>query len=686
MAYATKYRTSYKRRSGALTTIDIQEKNYSGSITELTPDVNPLEINISGDVNNIYAPTQGTGAVIRLLVTPLTLHNEFFTTDPQKYVVKIFNGTTGGTLVWQGFISTGIWQEDYSTTGKVPITLTCNDGLAVLEDISYRVSANGAAYSGFSTVVTVMNNILSKLGISFNTITTSSDILIPTDVSNIFTGITVNNENYYDENGIAMSCRAVLNSIFQPLGLVMSFQGQTIYLVDPINLHSTSKGKTYSINGGSESAYSFGGYVDLSGTTLNYYETGQFIDVVQPFNQVQIKYDPYSFIESTYDFNATGNAIVTGTWNRVLLDDGTSCYWNSGVTMNGWTTTSNAKFRGVRYTNEAPQYFLIQRPSGSASESFSYTFPYLINQDENLQIEFSVDVFVNTIDDKNPFKNSSSIKYHNGTTYVNYPAPTKIDRFFFKTTYFILNSHWYNQTEYLGEQLYHWHETKTYHPLHCIQSGDFTLSVVNDTWTPCKLIIDLSENPEIDLLRGYLTVEFTTNIDTSAIIPTGTQSAIKNILFKDFTIKVIDSGGNVINNNSVLTEATLYDNDTIKKSTLNINLTNGIGTFGISKGAFYSSTAGIISGITRTGLGSNYDSAALLAQNLISQYKAPRIKLNANLDVSSYGLTIKNKLINDNKYLNSKSFYVASGKYNDANESMNCELIEITSTRESITT
>ena len=140
-AYGIKYISSYKRLSNNLTTITISEKSYSGAVSTLVADINPLQIQTSGDIENIYDATQGSGAVINLLVTPLTL-TSLFTTDPQKYLVKVFNGTTGGTLQWQGFVNTNIYQEDYSVGGSLltPIQLTCNDGMALLDDLSYKVN------------------------------------------------------------------------------------------------------------------------------------------------------------------------------------------------------------------------------------------------------------------------------------------------------------------------------------------------------------------------------------------------------------------------------------------------------------------------------------------------------------------------------------------------------------------
>ena len=113
------------------------------------------------------------------MATPLTLM-ELFTTNPQEYVVKVFNGTTGDTITWQGFLNTGVYSEDFSVSSalKTPITITANDGMAVLDKISYKVSETGAYYTGFSTIRTVLTNIFGKLGISFLQMVTNTTLEI----------------------------------------------------------------------------------------------------------------------------------------------------------------------------------------------------------------------------------------------------------------------------------------------------------------------------------------------------------------------------------------------------------------------------------------------------------------------------------------------------------------------------
>jgi hypothetical protein len=437
--YNLKYTTSYKRLSNSLTTINIEERDYTGStVTELIADADPLVISTTGNVNNIYEPTIGAGATVKVLVNPLTVHNEFFTTDPQKFRVKIYNGDSGGTLIFVGFISTGIYNEDYSTSQITPIVLEINDGMKLLEDIPYMIDTN-TRYTGTTTIATVLNNILGKINIDFSGILTNSNLDVATDKINPFIYLNVCNYNFYDENDLAMSCRQVLNSIFQPLGLIVSFRANTVYLIDPINLHYPELGRSYDMSAVSVSVYPLGGYKDMSGTTLNYFQTGQNLDVVKPFNAVDVKYGPYTFINSLYSMNNADNH-TAGSFSASTVTfpgETNNFFWASGITFTNWQVS------GTSYLGEAvketldgdAQYYLklihnagyyidgsghsksiyVDSAMGrlfgfqhthtidaaDASGSYSYVFPFsYTKEDDNISLELKVGLLINTRDFK----------------------------------------------------------------------------------------------------------------------------------------------------------------------------------------------------------------------------------------------------------------------------------------------
>ena len=134
MAYGLKYLIPYSRLSGGNSSIYIYEEDFSGSYSTLQADGNPLEIMFDGDVTNLYTGTVGSGAIINIRVTPLSMLN-LFTTNPQKYKVVVYNS---GDVIWQGFINTGIYYEDLNSDKNTLLSLKANDGMAVLNMMQYR--------------------------------------------------------------------------------------------------------------------------------------------------------------------------------------------------------------------------------------------------------------------------------------------------------------------------------------------------------------------------------------------------------------------------------------------------------------------------------------------------------------------------------------------------------------------
>jgi hypothetical protein len=674
MAYGVKYRTAYKRRSNNTTTIDILKNGYAGGITTLVADYDALEIDFAGNIENIYTPTIGSGAVIRVIASPLTL-TELFTGDPQEYIVKIYNGASGSNLVWQGFVSPEIYSEDYSSSLPVPIQIQCNDGMQTLEYIKYKTSAD-AYYTGTTILATVFYQILSKLNISFNNIYTSSDIRIAEYSYNPFLYLKIPQENFIDESGVAMTCRQVLDSVVGGMGLIMKFKADSIYLIDPINLHTPSKGKWYGIIGSypyvgyNETPTNIGGYLDISAGSIDWYETGQVLDFVPAYSEVQVKYNPYNYSDSKYDFNANGN------FSGGTFVDSSGWFVNTGVKFNGWTSnnTGGTNFIGMKETTtDLPIYAVML---GNSAKSAWYTFPYSnITQDQNLKLKISMEVYLVT-------KNVNGNLYASGTThdiwFSNIPVSVKIG-----------NQYW------KGGNTFSSGTTGNYRQLLSVyQTGkvnDIPNSRINDTWTTASITVPLGQSYEENLINGYVNIEILDSIKTfvaSQILPTANATYVSRIYLRNIKAELLDASTGVnVGNDGKLFKANLSTNLTLKK-VYEIKTTSGTGVYGSSRAAFKTDQQPIqgtnIQGLQRSGSTTYYNTAKLILQSFQSQYKIPRYKLNGNLDVSSLMLGTDIKLIKDSTYLGTKAFYIISGKYNDCTESMIVEMVEITNTRESI--
>lgn len=677
MAYGIQYRTAYKRFSGGQTTIDFLQLDAveASPIVELVAGGNPLEITTTGDINNVFKPTIGTGATINLVVDPLSML-VFFTSNPQEWLVNIYDGVSGSTLIWQGFINAEIYSEDYSGSRGMPITLQCNDGMATLENIKY--DDDGTNYTGFVEYSTIMDNILNKLGTSYTTIYTSNDLTIddvgPT--TNPFLYLTIDHNNFINEKGEAMSCREVLNSIWGGLGLSIRFKGPDIYIIDPINLHDESKGKSYSrATFGSETQSNVGDYLDISNNDIKWHKTGMTLDIVPAMNEIAIKYNPYNFTDLTYNFNDEDNWSSVGSWV-----DGTGWWYNNTIAYAGWSYTSIDQGYAIKEEEDDTPICFIALSDGDAT--ISYTFPERtsIIQDSNTQLKVSLQAYVQTRED------GLNI-YEDVTTYevqqAQIPISVKVGNQYWKG-----GNVWEDTAD--GDYI---------RPMFVRQEGvdklDVSDSRVNDTWTRASITIPLGESNAGNLIQGKVSIEILDTIvgwddaEGQQILPISSNDDVERIFIKDVKAEILNaSNSENIGNDGVEEKAIISTNLTGKQGT-EINTTTGIGAFGCSRGALKTDQQTVVgsnmAGLHRGDGATLYTTSELTLQSMMSQYQSPRHILSGTLDTSSIGVGLDMKLIQDLTHLPGKSFFIVNSIYNDRNEFADITMIELVSSRENIT-
>jgi len=681
MSWGIKYRINYIRDSGGLTTIDILKKSYSATIYELTADGNPLVIDFSGSADNIFPPSIGTGATISFLATPLTM-TEFFTNDPQLFIVNIYDGVSGSTLKWQGFVSSEIYNENYSysTDLNVPITIQCNDGMQTLENILY-LQSDGSYYTGNATLATIFGNILSKLGITFNNIYTSTDLIVKygsPDITNIFLYLSLPQENFIDEQGIAMTCREVLENIISGLGDALSirFFGSNIYIYNPICLNDTTKGKSYNASTfGSETTSAFGGYLDITNNDIKWYKTDSILDSVPIKGNVSIKYNPYTFTDYTYDFNNSLNWTTVGTWGG-----SSGFYSNNTVVYSGWNVYSGiAAEIGVKENlTDNPVYMLAMNSSGYKN---NYTIPLSnITQDSGLSLRLTMDVFVQTkVNSSNIFSGATAKEINQ----LLLPFTLDVNSYYFKQV------GWY--TGFSGAYLWQMMIVRQAGITQAQFTADPTKSKVNDQWTTCSALIPLAQdtlsNPAI---TGNITLwlyDMWHGGDCwwSQSVWPNTPSNIYWVFLKNIKIEFVDNTTGLIVENTGVEHKGIVSTNLLLKSVFEIDTNCGVGKYGVSRGSFKTDQQTIpninIAGVGITGNSPNYiDTADLMLLNILGQYELSRSKLSGVLNVA--GIDYALKLIKDTTYLGAKAFYIISSSYNDREESASVEMVEITSTRE----
>ena len=698
MTYGVKYRIAYRRlQSGNPTTIDILERDYVGAITDLTAYGDPWRVTFEGTPDNIYKPTLGSGATLKVKVdTPFQLL-DLFTDDPQKFMIRQFDGISdedsdassdaGGHLVWQGFINAEIYNESYSNPLGDVVSINCNDGMVLLDKLKYK-TASDEYYEGTVTVKEVLNNIFGKLGIEFTRVLTSNDLAVkpsPDLKVNPFLYLQIPNENFVDESGEPMSCRQVLDSIFGGITMVMYFQGGDIIITDPINLHDVTKGKSYTMGTFDDEASStlLGGYLNLSNREITWGQTGSNVDVVPAVDEAIVIYNPYTFDKYEYDFNDVANHTVEGTFS-----DAGAYWYNENVEFKDWTNEYGEPAWGpysvgiqddnAGVATGSPTYAIHLYDHEA---KYKYILPNFnsVTQDENLQLRLSFDVWVQT--------NSNDLNIYAGNAnshiinYIKIPICISVG-----------NQHWRGGNTWGTSD-----DPSNYQPFLVIEVGmstaspNYLNSVINDKWVKGTMTVPLRQSVGGDLISGNISIEIFDSLKSlffaNQIEMVDNTAFVYHVLLKNMLIEIIDaSTGKVVVNESVKIKGFVSTNLT-GKDNFTIETTCGTGTYGSSKGAFKTdqqTPAGInIVGLYRGTDTTAYNTSKLILQSFVSQYKTPRFSISGVLDVHEHLMDIRKKLIKDTNR-GTRAYYILSGTYNDREETMEVLMIEVESTRDTI--
>ena len=133
--YVEKYYISYCDDFGTSRRVSILQKDYVGSATELTGDVNPISITYESSDDFFFSPIRpSTAEVFMLFDTEGSVDfEEFWTADEREYQVQDIKD---GTIEWIGYVVPNGFQYEF-VGGWYHASITASDGLSTLEAITF---------------------------------------------------------------------------------------------------------------------------------------------------------------------------------------------------------------------------------------------------------------------------------------------------------------------------------------------------------------------------------------------------------------------------------------------------------------------------------------------------------------------------------------------------------------------
>jgi hypothetical protein len=234
MNWYPSYSTCFKNDLNVICRVDILEYlDEQPVIIELIAGDEPIIIQLP-EISSISDRVCGSGISINAIYTGNNLEEirNLYTIDPQGKKIKYYESDLEYP-VWVGWLNTEVYSESFSDFSNINLTIEGNDGLSLLDRYDY-LSESGTAISGNSYIIDILSTIFEKINIDeYHNLFFCSRLLCegqPT--ARILEYLKLQNQNYYDEQGTAMTCREVLNEICKVLN-VYCIISQT-----PHSLHS----------------------------------------------------------------------------------------------------------------------------------------------------------------------------------------------------------------------------------------------------------------------------------------------------------------------------------------------------------------------------------------------------------------------------------------------------------------
>lgn len=400
MAYNTKYRTTFDDLKNNTYQIDLKLNNYIGSITEVDSGVTPISIELPS--TNKFDAVKGFGATINLIASTDRQLIDLYTNNQKEWQVEI---KKNGSIIFNGYVEPELYSEPFTVPKNYEVSVTCNNGLGILNREVYLDNSN-QPYRGLTTTYDVIKNCINKIGISYDKINVLSDlklnnITIPSD-KNILQYITLNNDNYIDEDNISFNCDKVLRSVLEPLSLNIFIQDNQVYIIDVELLKSTNISfKSFNYSATTGSTVTINHNKNLSSTdkynSSFQIEAGVNKYIVQKNRYVKDIIEKVDFDES-YDGSDYSNVwqLKNNTITNTLEDDkGTDKRWwlNKLISFDNYQLNSTANtFDDITYFSTLPVSY------AGAIKNQKIVDGQLINYDADEQ-DFNKYIFI-----QNPYR------------------------------------------------------------------------------------------------------------------------------------------------------------------------------------------------------------------------------------------------------------------------------------------
>ena len=221
MSMNLRYTGSFLSFTNVTYSIRLYQEGFSGTEERVAFTDTPLEI--EWQETNKLEPVQSSSAKLQLFSDSDRQFVDLYTIQAGSVRLDVYRE---GELYWSGTLDPELYEEPFAYRDRYGVELTFSD-LAILDRLSWN-------RTGFLTLRQVVEAALEKAGISYaypltEHISTSRYTSSQEDLLGI---ISVQCQNFYDEDGEAMTFREVLDETLRPFALRLIQKAGHVYVYD----------------------------------------------------------------------------------------------------------------------------------------------------------------------------------------------------------------------------------------------------------------------------------------------------------------------------------------------------------------------------------------------------------------------------------------------------------------------
>jgi hypothetical protein len=263
MSLKKRYTGGFFSLSGTAWEVEIwQESGLSFEVCEVAFTSEPLTIEWS-ETDKIE-PVQASKATLTLYSDTDRQFIDLYTVAAGSVRLDVYRN---GVLYWSGTLDPELYEEPYSWLDNYAVALTFSD-LAVLDRLNW-------GETGFKTLREVILKCIEHSGVRHNGLKEYiSTTTTAYSVSSLLDDVSLIMDNFYDEDGQAMSVREVLDETLRPFAL------RLVQKAGEINL--------YDLNAV---------YTSFNTVPVNWSSDDSLLSVDKTYNNVTVSFSPYEQFE-----------------------------------------------------------------------------------------------------------------------------------------------------------------------------------------------------------------------------------------------------------------------------------------------------------------------------------------------------------------------------------------------------